>query len=213
VNIRQQLARDLHDEMGSLAVVKIGLDRAAASVSKGHTREARRTIEDTAAVVAAAIEGFRRILLDLAPAPLEAVGLPEAIRAATRQFASRTGIRMRLREKDLPARLPRRHETALYRVLQGALSNVLRHSQAESAAVTVAATRAPAVVLTVEDDGVGFSAREASSRGRFGLSAMRARAEALGGRLRVGAGLAHGTLARPGTRIEVTLPLPPGDAM
>jgi signal transduction histidine kinase len=94
------------------------------------------------------------------------------------------------------------------------LANVVRHSGAETAAVTLAATPGPAVMLTVEDDGVGFPADALGATGSFGLSTMRERAEALGGRLRVDSGDAHGTGsadARRGTRIEVTLPLPGND--
>lgn len=209
--VRQQLARDLHDEMGSLAVVNVCLGRAAARMSEGRTGEALGVLEDTATVVRDTIESFRRLILDLAPAPLDQLGLQKAIRVAMVQLRSRTGIRTRVTESHLPPRFPRPTETALYRVLQGALANVVRHSRAESAAVTLAATPGPAVVLTVEDDGVGFPADELGVTGSFGLTTMRERAEALGGRLRVDSGDAHGgsgARARRGTRIEVTLPLP-----
>jgi signal transduction histidine kinase len=95
-------------------------------------------------------------------------------------------------------------------VLQGALSNVLRHARADSATVTLTAAPTPGVVLTVEDDGVGFGTGEAAAAASFGLTAMRERAEALGGRFRVESWPARGGKEPRGTRIQVELPLSSG---
>jgi two-component system sensor histidine kinase UhpB len=204
---RQRLARDLHDEFGSLAVLKRSLEQTAASLRRGRNGEAERRLEDTAALVTDTIESVRRVILDLGPAVLDELGLPRAMRLATRQFAARTGIEVRLRAGGMPEHLPREHETALYRVLQGALSNVLRHSQARRAVVTLAPAPGPAVVMTVEDRGVGFPARARAAAGSFGLDAMRERVEALGGRFTLESWPARGRHRRRGTRVEVLLPL------
>jgi signal transduction histidine kinase len=204
---RRRLAHDLHDEFGNLAVLKRSLEQTAASLRVGRRREAGRRLEDTAALVTDTIESVRRVILDLGPAVLDELGLPRAMRLATRQFAARTGVKVRLRAGGVPERLPPGHETALYRVLQGALSNVLRHSRARAAVVTLALAPGPAVVMTVEDRGIGFRARVRPAAGSFGLDAMRERVEALGGRFTLESWPARGRHRRRGTRIEVVLPL------
>jgi signal transduction histidine kinase len=94
--------------------------------------------------------------------------------------------------------------------MQGALSNVMKHSRAEQATVTLAAGPGSVVIMTVEDDGVGFAARRRAAVNSFGLATMRGRMDALGGRFRVESWPAGAGADRQGTRIEVSLPLPPG---
>jgi two-component system sensor histidine kinase UhpB len=167
-------------------------------------------LEETVALVTDAIASVRRVILDLGPAILEQLGLQQAIRLYARQFSVHTGIKVNVRESGLPGRLPPSHETALYRVLQGALSNVLKHSRAENATVTLGAGPGPAAVMSVEDDGVGFEARRRAPALSFGLTTMRERMQALGGRFRVESWPAGTGKGRRGTRIEVNLPLPWG---
>jgi two-component system sensor histidine kinase UhpB len=198
----------VHDELGNLAVLKLYLGQVAAYLDRGRTTEALRKVGEAAAVVSETIEAMRRVIMDRAPAPLER-GLCAAVRLAAREVSARAGIVVRVRHQGVPPRLPPAHETALFRLVQGALSNVLRHSRARSATVTLA--WGPAVVLIVDDDGVGFSVRGRGSAGRFGLQAMRERAAARGGRFDVHSWPAPRDQHRRGTRIRVTLPLPPGD--
>ena len=208
---RQRLARDLHDDIGhSLVVLKLYMEQMAQDFDKGRTSEAGRKLEETVGLVGDAIESVRRVILDLGPAVLEQLGLQQAIRLYARQFSARTGIKVHVRESAWPGRLPHTHETALYRVLQGALSNVLKHAQAANATVTLKADGGSAVVMSVEDDGVGFEARRRAPALSFGLNTMRERMDALGGRFLVESWPARGGKGRRGTRIEVSLPLPPG---
>lgn len=206
---RQRLARDLHDEIGhNLVVLKLYLEQMAQEFDKGRTDQARRKLTETAQLVTDGIESVRRVILDLGPAILEGLGLEQAIRLYARQFSAHTGINVRVSETGLPGRLPRTHETALYRVLQGALSNVLKHSRATNAVVTLGAGPGPAAVMSVEDDGVGFDARRRAPALSFGLTTMRDRMGALDGRFVVESWPASAGKGRRGTRIEVSLPLP-----
>jgi len=208
---RRRLARDLHDEIGhSLVVLKLYMEQMAEDFSKGRTSEAARKLGESVGLVGDAIESVRRVILDIGPAVLEGLGLQQAIRVYARQFSSRTGINVRVEESALPARLPHTHETAFYRVLQGALSNVLKHSEAANATVTLAVEAGSAVVMSIEDDGVGFEARRRAPALSFGLNTMRERMDALGGRFKVESWPARGEKRPRGTRIEVTLPVPPG---
>jgi signal transduction histidine kinase len=129
------------------------------------------------------------------------------MRLYARQFGSRTGIKVEVRDADLPAQVPPTHETALYRVMQGALSNVAKHAHAQNVRLTLGGLRDVVLVMIIEDDGVGFEmARPRSARG-FGLSAMRDRVQSLGGRLHVQSRTAPAPAGRTGTRIEIDLPL------
>jgi len=206
---RQRLARDLHDDIGhNLIVLKLYMEQMAQDFNKGQSDQAGSKLAETVALVSDAIESVRRVILDLGPAILEELGLQQAIRLYARQFSGRTGIQVRVGDSGLVGRLPHTHERALYRVMQGALSNVLKHSQAEHATVTLAAGPGPFVVMSVEDDGVGFEARRRVPALSFGLTTMRGRMESLGGRFRVESWPLGAGDGRRGTRIEVSLPLP-----
>jgi signal transduction histidine kinase len=208
---RRRLARDLHDEIGhSLVVLKLYMEQMAEDFKKGRTKAAGQKLEETVGLVGDAIESVRRVILDIGPAILEELGLQQAVRLYARQFSARTRIKVQVRDSALPGRLPHTHETALYRVLQGALSNVLKHSQAANATVTLMAEPGAAVVMSIEDDGVGFEARRRAPALSFGLNTMRERMDALGGRFLVESWPARSGKGRRGTRIEVSLPLPPG---
>jgi two-component system NarL family sensor kinase len=98
-------------------------------------------------------------------------------------------------------------------VLQGALSNVLKHSKATTVAITVRSD-ATAAAMTVEDDGKGFNAARKlrDARASFGLQAMRERIELLGGNFKIHSPAVQSGKKRYGTRIEVSLPLAQAEA-
>jgi two-component system NarL family sensor kinase len=163
-------------------------------------------LQEALALIAHAIESVRRLTLDLGPAFLDAVGFLPALRGFVRQFSQRTGIKVELEETDAPISLPPSHETALYRVVRGALSNVAKHSSARHAQVSLA-SEADVLVMTVEDDGRGFDVRAQDPEHSVGLSAMRERIRGLRGRLKVESWTSLRRGDRSGTRIEVRLPL------
>jgi signal transduction histidine kinase len=205
---RQRLARDLHDEIGhNLVVLKLYMEQMAADFARGRAARAGQRLRETRALVADAIESVRRVILDLGPAILDEQGLEQAVRLYARQFSARTGINVEVRGGALPARVPASHQRALYRVLQGALSNVLEHARAANVAVTLEAA-GKELALSVEDDGVGFDAGRRAPPVSFGFKTMRERMAALGGHFRVESRRGRGSRARRGTRVEVTLPWP-----
>ena len=103
--------------------------------------------------------------------------------------------------------MPMPHQVALYRILQGALSNVMKHSKAPKVSVTLGNIDGSAVVMVIEDDGIGFDTSAVPARKSFGLTAMRERAEALKGRLFIQSNRAGLLAKHHGTRVEVYLPL------
>jgi signal transduction histidine kinase len=205
---RHRLARDLHDEIGHhLVVLKLHLGTAAAELAAARPSRAQEDLDRASRVLGHAIESLRRVILDHGPAALERVGLARALTLHARQFSARTGVTVRVSDRGLPRRLPGAHAAALYRVVQGALSNVLEHARATRVDVRLGHGPGLAAVVEIEDDGAGFDVR--TRRGSFGLAAMRERVGALGGRLRVWSRARTGRRGQ-GTRVHVELPLRAG---
>jgi signal transduction histidine kinase len=203
---RHRFSRDLHDEIGhQLVVLKLYLGMIAREMDKARPTQIREKLDEATGLVGQAIQSVRRLILDLGPVALEGVGFLPAVKLYARQFSARTGVQVRVRVRGLPGPLPSGHETALYRLLQGALSNVLKHASARTVRITVRALDGRGVGMTIEDDGVGFDV--AAPHQAFGLAAMRDRVASLGGRLRVESRPAKSGGARHGTRIEVEVPL------
>ncbi len=197
---RRRIARELHDELGQrLTALKIDLT-SLASTAKLPANDPRVagmqvTLDDTLATV-------RRIAQDLRPLMLDDLGLTAAIEWLTRDASQRMAIpvhtRLPLDEPLLEPRLA----TALYRMVQEALTNIARHARAQSVEVTLQAQDGQ-IVLTVTDDGVGLDAQALRRPGSFGLMGLRERAHLLGGEITIA--------PRPGggTRLEVRLPSQP----
>jgi signal transduction histidine kinase len=206
---RKKLSQDLHDEVGAdLVVLKLYIEMIALELRRDRLEVARAKLEEALALVSHALESVRRLTLDLGPAILEQLGLIPALKLYCRQFAGRTGIAVKVEGAEIPASLPHGHETTLYRVLQGALSNVAKHSKARHVRVALGGLRDSVLVMVIEDDGIGFDVPAEARHGGFGLTAMRDRILALGGRLHIESRLASGG-GRKGTRIEIDLPASP----
>ena len=186
-------------------MLKLYLGIISGEMDQAQPAQMREKLDEATGLVGQTIQSVRRLILDLGPVALEGVGFLPAVKLYARQFSARTGVKVLVRTRGRPGPLPSGHETALYRILQGALSNVLKHASARTVKVTVRARKGPAVVMTIEDDGVGFDA--ALPRQAFGLAAMRDRVASLGGRLRVESRPARPGPGRHGTRIEIELPL------
>lgn len=206
---RLTLSRDLHDEIGhNLLVLKLYLEMMAMDLKKGNVAELQSKLEEALALVQYAVDSVRRLMLDLGPGMLSQFGFLPALRIYARQFSLRTGIEVRVEESDLPAELPSTYETALYRVLQGTLSNALQHSRGKHVKVSVGCIRKSVIVMVIEDDGIGFDTHRIMPSKAFGLGAVRERVEMLGGKFHIESWLAGPGKRRHGTRIEVDLPLP-----
>jgi signal transduction histidine kinase len=205
---RHRLSRDLHDEIGhNLIVLKLYLEMIKGDLDKGHTTAVGQKLEEALSLVTGGIESVRRLILDLGPAILDEVGLLPAVKQYARQFQGRTGIGITVQDANLPPSLPPSYETTLYRVLQGALSNVVRHSRAKNVKITLGSVKESVIVMIIEDDGIGFDVARKTAGPAFGLTAMRERIESLGGRIHMESRPARAGVRRSGTRIEVDLPL------
>ena len=205
---RRQLSHDLHDDIGhQLLLLKLYLELIVSDANKGEVPKLPQRLAEALGLVSSTIDSVRRLVLDLGPAIFDELGFVPAMRFYARQFSSRTAISVTVRAAELPEDLPASHQVALYRVLQGALSNVVEHARAGRVKVTIDVAERKRLIMVVEDNGVGFDPTSVSGRS-FGLTAMRERVAVLGGRLQIESATATTRDRKTGTRVSVELPLP-----
>jgi len=178
---RRRLARELHDETGqALTSILLGLRRIEEAPNDVQLRRAVAEVRD---LVRATLQDVRQLAVDLRPKALDDFGLVAALERLTESFAEQTGIAVEF-EPGLPEeRLPAEAETALYRIVQESLTNIVKHARAGRVSV-VLTRKDDSVSVIVEDDGVGFEPKR-SRDGGLGLVGMRERVGLLGGRLTV----------------------------
>jgi signal transduction histidine kinase len=206
---RNRISRELHDETGqALMVIRLYLGMLEGTLTG---RTAKSKVRETVAVVDRTIEGLRRIIARLAPLVLQELGLVAAIRKEAKDLAKSTGIKARVYIDENVGRLADDIEAAIYRVVQEALHNVARHSQAKG--VNIQITREnEEVLLAVDDDGIGITKPNSSrQRPTFGLEGMKERIGMLGGQVRITSVKGKGTQLQirvPAKRSGLEAPLP-----
>jgi signal transduction histidine kinase len=181
---RRRLARELHDETGqALASILLGLKSLEKQVGPEPVRQIRQ-------LVGSALDDVRRLTVELRPPALDDFGLASALERLVSITAERSGIEIRLNVRDEVTLSPDQ-ETALYRIVQEALTNVVKHAEAGSVSILVTTT-ADSVRMVIEDDGVGFDPARVRE-GALGLVGIRERILLLGGRLEVESSRGSGT--------------------
>ena len=202
-NERRRIAREVHDELGqALTAVKIGLATSLQRALRRGSLDSERHVRTAAATVDQAIESVQRIILALRPGVLDNLGPIAAIEHAVQQFSERSGIAVSLELPPEPLRLDPDHATALYRTVQEALTNVMRHANARAVSVSLRLD-GDHLLLRIADDGRGIGDDELRNPRSMGILGMRERAAACGGRLE---------LSRPpggGTVVSMTMPSHP----
>ncbi|MGZ4357712.1 MAG: GAF domain-containing sensor histidine kinase [Gaiellaceae bacterium] len=196
---RKRLARELHDDtIQTLVVAKAELDSLASEPANPGTTTRLRQVEST---LTSAIDSVRRFSRDLRPSLLDDLGLVDAIDWLVGDLAARTGIQAQLRTTGSPRRLSPSDEVALFRIVQEALHNIERHSEASEARVRLHFN--DAVRTTVLDNGKGFDPTQATATDdrstRLGMLGMRERAKLAGAELSIS------SRPRNGTRIAIKL--------
>jgi len=211
---RRRLAQDLHDEIGhDLIVLKLYTQLIALDLKKGVLDRLPAKLRETVSLIDHALKGIRHLVFDLGPAVWNEQGFIPAVRLYARQFSARTGLETSFNARRLKVRLPERYQTAMYKVLQGALSNVAAHASARRVDIVLGSSK-DHIVLKIEDDGKGFHVgRKLKAPPRsYGLRAMRDRIELLGGSIQFESRPARRGAARGGTTVLVQLPLIDGEA-
>ena len=185
---RRRLARELHDETGqSLTSILLGLRSLENMLTGKSEREAVAALREH---TVRTLQSTRRLAEELRPKALDDFGLTAALERFTSTFAASSGLEIDLAVGLDDAQLPGETATALYRIVQEALTNVVKHAEARHASILLTGKNGR-VALLIEDDGRGFDlSRETAG---FGLVGMRERAELLGGTFDVESRRAGGT--------------------
>jgi signal transduction histidine kinase len=186
---RARLARELHDETGqALTSILLGLkplERTAEST------EARAALESVRELVISTLQDVRRLAVELRPSALDDFGLVPAVERLAETFREQSGMRVDLESQLGEGRLPSEAETTVYRVIQEALTNVIKHAGADRVSILLQRKNS-SVIAIVEDDGSGFDPGDTRADA-LGLAGMRERLSLAGGRLQVESSPGSGT--------------------
>ena len=194
---RRHIAKELHDHLGQILT---GLQFMLETTKQQAMGAQRSNLEEIQNVVSDVIAEVREMSLNLRPSMLDDMGLVPTLLWHFDRYTSQTGIRVNFQRKEIPDRLPLEIETAAYRIIQEALTNVARHAQVREVLVGLLVQN-KALWVEVLDKGKGFRVSADLERPSSGLSGMRERASLLGGYVVVESFL------NQGTQIVAALPL------
>ena len=197
---RRAISRELHDEVGqALGALLVDIGRLSTRLSGGHP-EVMAQLDNLKSVAERTFQSVRNIALLLRPSMLDDLGLVAALEWQGREVSRRSETEVSVESEGVPEDLPDEYKICIYRLVQEALNNAVRHSGARTAKVVVERL-ARSIVVRVTDDGRGFD--PVRSRG-MGILGMEERMKRLGGTLRVE--------SQPGKGATVTaeLPIPAG---
>ncbi len=200
---RQILAGEMHDALAQgLAFMRMRMSLLHDALEGGQRPLALRYFDDVNASLGEAHARLRELITHCRSGMDQ--GLAGALESTARTFEQRTGVALRIDNRAAGLRLPAEQELEVYRIVQEALANVVKHAQARSARVVIE-QRARRLHVSVEDDGRGVGATDPSGEGgHYGLQIMRERALRIGGELQVR------RLRTRGTRVRLTMPAPSG---
>jgi len=193
-NERQVIARELHDESGQmLTSLKLDLHLLGKSASQpdkvaAKVAEMERSVEEI-------LENLHRLAVALRPASLDHVGLVSALRQLVESVCDKQGIKVSFKADEFQERLPSNVEIVLYRIVQEALTNIIRHAQATQVDVLLT-VRDGKLMLLIEDNGIGFNPEKPPEGDHLGLFSMRERAEMINGNLMLESTLGYGTMIK-----------------
>ena len=200
---RRRIARELHDETcQTITALAVGLDTVRRAASP---EDASAKLEDARALASRTLDGLHRVIFDLRPSVLDDLGLVSAVRWWVARHLEPLGVTARLEIENLEDRLPPAVEIPVFRAVQEALTNVLRHSGAKT--VLIQMSRAAGTLsVEIEDDGRGFTPEDVATPSEtgqgLGLLGMRERIEILGGTLTLDSS------PGAGTHVAFTVPVP-----
>lgn len=202
---RRRIARELHDETSqALAGLAASLE-VPLGMRGGDLAKIKAEIRKAQSISIGILGEIHKLIYDLRPTVLDDLGLVAAIRSLATNMLGAEGIAFSFRTSGRVRRLPSSSEASLYRAIQEAITNIVRHSNAKNAVIVIKFTRND-INIHIDDDGCGFDVEEAiNSRERprgLGLLGMKERVEFMGGRLDI-----HSQPNSRGTSIDIQIPL------
>jgi len=199
---RRSISRELHDEVGqSLGALLVDLGRLSTNLPADGA-EIRERLDHMKSLAERTVGTVRDIALLLRPSMLDDLGLVAALEWQGREVSRRSQMEVAVESANVSDALPDEYKICVYRLVQEALSNAVRHSRARNAKVRVDG-RASGIAVEVSDDGQGFDPQR--TRG-LGILGMEERVKRLGGQLTVKSAPGRGTVVRA----ELPLPVPAG---
>ena len=194
---RRALSRELHDEVGqSLSAVLVELRNLSLGLGTRSTEQAHSQVDIIKGLVEGTVRVIRNMSLLLRPSMLDDLGLLPALRWQAREVSKRTAMEVSVAADHVPDDLPDEYKTCVYRVVQEALHNCSRHSQATEVRIRVEQTPG-SLSLSIRDDGVGFDVTRTKG---LGLLGMEERVSRLGGEFEI-----HSAPGK-GTTLKIELP-------
>ena len=192
---RTSVARELHDELGqTLTALKLEMARIVPDLLKQRIdRDAIDRLQSMIGTLDAAQETVRRVATSLRPPALDHLGLATAIELEGAALARRTGIRCRVVGNKRVAKLDEAQTTAVFRIVQEALTNVVRHASASAITISINGT-SRSTSVKIRDNGRGMSAAQLKNPIAVGLLGMRERAELSGASLSISSHPGKGTI-------------------
>lgn len=205
---QRRIARELHDQIGQ-TVTGLSLGLKALEQQLGHTNSneaARQRILWLQDLTSKIGQDIHQVASDLRPAALDDLGLEDALSALGSEWSQRFGIDIDIQVLGSPLRIPQNVETAIYRIAQEALTNVLKHADAKAVSI-VLEQRPDQIRLIVDDDGVGFDPLAYPDAGKgnprqLGLSGIRERLALFGGTISIE------SQPGSGTTLYIVIPYP-----
>jgi signal transduction histidine kinase len=196
---RKSIAREIHDELGqqlSLLRLELGLMEDQFPADQKNLRKESRSLTK---LVDSAIRSVQKISSDLRPTLLDNLGIGAAVDWQTKEFQKRTKINCEVKIDPPEIKLDQERTTALFRILQEALTNIVRHAYATNVRVSLVLGE-HAVTLRVQDNGIGITPQHLADARSFGLMGMRERVHPWGGNVDI-----RGETGK-GTEIIVNIP-------
>ena len=197
---RARIARELHDDLSQMmALLQVGLEKFEQDMPglSSQTRQQLRALVEVSAEVSSSIHNLSH---QLHPSKLDILGLTTCIGSFCREFSQRHKLEVRFVHRNIQGEIPKDVSLCLYRIVEEALQNVVKHSGAEDAKVELSG-HDNRIDLCVSDNGAGFTLESAKGESGLGLISMRERVRLVGGHLSVE------SAPSLGTRIRVRIPL------
>ncbi|WP_313703574.1 PAS domain-containing sensor histidine kinase [Massilia sp.] len=196
---RTHISRELHDDLGQL-LASLRMDLTLLRETCAGSDDSQRLIAGMDANLLTAITSLRRIATNLRPRALDEGGLYFALQGLRDDFVERHGIACELLADEAELRLDDQASTAIFRIVQEALTNVARHAQATRVTLTLYRSNSE-LLITIRDDGRGIDDADMEKAESLGLVGMRERVWGLKGEISIGPD------EGPGTRIDIVLPV------
>ena len=196
-NERKMIASELHDQIGqNLAILGLNLNILKTLIAEQSTELIHSRLIDSMSLVKQTTEGIRNLMANLRSPVLDDYGLVAAVRLYGEQCTFRAGIEVNVHGTEPEPRLPTHIENTMFRIVQEALTNVIKHAEATSVAINIR-TEDNRLHVSIADNGVGYNPEEVSKRSvqpGWGLRTMMERAMSMGGTGKIMSGPNQGTI-------------------